>query len=214
MGRPLTIVVAGASAGVGRATAAAFARRGARIGLIAREPKSLQVTAAEVDRLGGRGLALPLDVADADAVAAAAQRVETEFGAIDVWINVAMLTVFSPIDKLTAAEIRRVTEVTYLGAVNGILAVLPHMRGRDRGLILQVGSALAYRGIPLQAAYCGAKFAIRGFLDSLRSELDYQGSGIRVCMIELPAVNTPQFDWARAHVRGEPRPVAPVFSRK
>jgi short-subunit dehydrogenase len=211
MSRPLTIVVAGASAGVGRATAAAFARRGAHIGLIAREPTSLQETAGEVDRLGGRGLALLLDVADADAVAAAADRVETDLGAIDVWINAAMLTVFSPIHKLSAAEIRRVTEVTYLGSVNGILAALRHMHRRDRGMIVQVGSALAYRGIPLQAAYCGAKFAIRGFLDSLRSELDFQRSGIRVCMVELPAVNTPQFDWARAHVGGEPRPVAPVY---
>ncbi len=206
-----TIVIAGASAGVGRATAVAFARRGARIGLVAREAESLLETAAQVNRAGGDGLALPLDVADAEAVAGAADRVERELGPIDLWINAAMLTVFSPIEKLDADEIRRVTEVTYLGSVNGILAALPHMRRRDRGTILQVGSALAYRGIPLQAAYCGAKFAIRGFLSSLRSELVHDGSGIRVCMVELPAVNTPQFNWARAHIAGKPRPVAPVF---
>ena len=141
----------------------------------------------------------------------AADKVERDLGPIDLWINAAMVTVFSPIHKLSAEEIRRVTEVTYLGSVHGILAALAHMRLRNRGTILQVGSALAYRGIPLQAAYCGAKFAIRGFLASLRSELIYDGSGIRVCMVELPAVNTPQFNWARAHVRGQPRPVAPVF---
>jgi short-subunit dehydrogenase len=156
-------------------------------------------------------LALPLDVADANAVGAAADRVERELGPIDVWINAAMATVFSPIKKLSAQEIRRVTEVTYLGSVHGVLAALKNMRPRNRGTILQVGSALAYRGIPLQAGYCGAKFAIRGFLGSLRSELIYERSRIRVCMVELPAVNTPQFNWARAHVPGQPRPVAPVF---
>lgn len=206
-----TIVIAGASAGVGRAAAAAFARRGARIGLIGREREALLETAAQVNRLGGDGLALPLDVADAEAVADAAGRVERELGPIELWINAAMLTVFSPIAKLDAEEIRRVTDVTYLGSVHGILAALAHMRRRNRGTILQVGSALAYRGIPLQAAYCGAKFAIRGFLSSLRSELVHDGSAIRVCMVELPAVNTPQFNWARAHIRGKPRPVVPVY---
>lgn len=211
MNRPLTIVVTGASAGVGRATAMAFARMGARIGLIARQADALAATAEDVNRAGGTGLALPLDLADADAVRAAAGRVETELGPIDLWINAAMLTVFSPIHELSAQEIRRVTDVTYLGSVNGVLAALAHMRPRNRGTILQVGSALAYRGIPLQSAYCGAKFAIRGFLGSLHSELDSEGSSIRVCMVELPAVNTPQFDWARAHVSGRPRPVAPVY---
>ncbi len=211
MDEPLTIVITGASAGVGRATAAAFARRGARIGLIARQAEALGETADEVRDRGGEALALPLDLADADAVRAAADRVEREWGPIDVWINAAMLTVFSPIAEMKAQEIRRVTEVTYLGSVHGIQAALAHMRPRNRGTILQVGSALAYRGIPLQAAYCGAKFAIRGFLDSLRSELIAENSGIRVCMVELPAVNTPQFDWARAHIGGTPRPVAPVF---
>lgn len=208
---PRTMVITGASAGVGRATAAAFARQGARIGLIARQPDALLQTAGEVTRLGGSGLALPLDLANAEAVNQAADRVERELGPIDLWINAAMLTVFSPIHKLSAEEIRRVTEVTYLGSVHGVLAALAHMRPRDRGTILQVGSALAYRGIPLQAGYCGAKFAIRGFLGSLRSELIREGSKIRVCMMELPAVNTPQFDWARAHVSGQPRPVAPVY---
>ncbi len=211
MNTPRTIVITGASAGVGRATAAAFARRGERIGLIARQPDALIETADEVNRLGGTGLPLPLDLADAGAVRDAANRVERDLGPIDLWINAAMLTVFSPIRDLAAEEIRRVTEVTYLGSVNGILAALSHMRLRNRGTILQIGSALAYRGIPLQAAYCGAKFAIRGFLASLRSELIHEGSGIRVCIVELPAVNTPQFDWARAHVHGQPRPVAPVF---
>lgn len=211
MNAPRTIVITGASAGVGRATAAAFAAEGARIGVIGREGEALLQTAAEVRRRGGVGLALPLDVADAGTVLAAAERVEHELGAIDLWINNAMLTVFGPVHALSAEEIRRVTEVTYLGSVHGVLAALAHMRPRNRGTILQVGSALAYRGIPLQAAYCGAKHAIRGFLASLRSELLHDHSAIRVCIVELPAVNTPQFDWARAHVRGEPRPVAPVF---
>jgi short-subunit dehydrogenase len=211
MPTPSTIVIAGASAGVGRATAAAFARRGARIGLIGREQDALVDTADEVRRLGGSALALPLDVADAQAVRDAADRVERELGTIDVWINAAMLTVFSPVRKLSAEEIRRVTEVTYLGSAHGVLAALAHMRPRNRGTILQVGSALAYRGIPLQAAYCGAKFAIRGFLESLRSELISDGSGVRLCIVQLPAVNTPQFDWARTHMPRRPRPVAPVF---
>ncbi|MBK8176676.1 MAG: SDR family oxidoreductase [Rhodospirillales bacterium] len=211
MNSPSTIVITGASAGVGRATAVAFAKRGARVGLIARQADALVATVEDVTRAGGTGLALPLDLADADAVRAATERVEEELGPIDLWINAAMLTVFSPIRDLRAQEIRRVTDVTYLGSVNGILAALAHMRPRDRGTILQVGSALAYRGIPLQSAYCGAKFAIRGFLGSLHSELKSEGSAIRVCMVELPAVNTPQFEWARAHVPSEPRPVAPVF---
>ncbi len=211
MHKPLTIVITGASAGVGRATAMAFARMGARIGLIARQADSLTATAEGVNRAGGTGLPLPLDLANADVVRAAADRTEEELGPIDLWVNAAMLTVFSPIQKLSAQEIRRVTDVTYLGSVNGVLAALAHMRPRNRGTILQVGSALAYRGIPLQSAYCGAKFAIRGFLGSLHSELESEGSSIRVCMVELPAVNTPQFNWARAHVPGEPRPVAPVF---
>jgi NADP-dependent 3-hydroxy acid dehydrogenase YdfG len=210
-GAAQTVVVTGASAGVGRATAAAFARQGARIGLIAREPQALAETAAEVERLGGKSLALPLDVADGDAMFAAAERVELELGEIDLWINSAMATVFAPAWKLTPQEMRRVTEVTYLGSVHGVLAALRHMRPRNRGIILQVGSALAYRGIPLQAGYCGAKFAVRGFLDSVRCDLQHEGSRMRVCMVELPAVNTPQFDWARARVRGKPRPVAPVF---
>jgi short-subunit dehydrogenase len=211
MPAPSTIVIAGASAGVGRATAAAFARRGARIGLIAREQEALLDTADEVARLGGSALVLPLDVADARAVRDAADRVERELGPIDVWINAAMATVFSPVRKLSAEEIRRVTEVTYLGSVHGVLAAVAHMRRRNRGTILQVGSALAYRGIPLQAAYCGAKFAIRGFLESLRSELISEGSGVRICIVQLPAVNTPQFDWARTQMPRQPRPVPPVF---
>src|SRR5690606_8404563 len=153
----------------------------------------------------------PLDVADAEAVFRAAEECEAQLGPIDVWVNNAMATVFSRVEDLTPEEVRRVTEVTYLGYVHGTMAALRHMRGRDRGVIVQVGSALAYRGIPLQAAYCGAKHAIRGFTDSLRTELHHNGSNIKLTAVHLPAVNTPQFDWARTHEPEAPRPVAPVF---
>ncbi|HET8726586.1 MAG TPA: SDR family oxidoreductase [Alphaproteobacteria bacterium] len=211
MNRPPIVVVTGASAGVGRACVRAFARDGASIGLIAREAGALEDTRREVERLGGRGLVLPLDVADARAVAAAADKVEDRFGPIDIWVNCAMATVFSRVAELTPDEIRRVTEVTYLGSVNGILAALDHMVPRNRGTIVQAGSALAYRGIPLQAAYCGAKHALRGFVDSLRTELLHDHSRVKITMVHLPAVNTPQFDWARTRGRHTPRPVAPVF---
>lgn len=204
------VVITGASAGVGRAIAHRFARDGWRIGLIARDAEALEQTGREVEQMGGTALALPADVADADAIFAAADRVVTTFGTIDVWINDAMVTVFSPVWKLTAEEFRRVTEVTYLGFVHGTMAALRHMRSADRGHIIQIGSALAYRGIPLQSAYCGAKHAIRGFTDSLRTELIHDRSRIRLTMMELPAVNTPQFDWARTHMPRQPRPVAPV----
>ncbi|MDQ2105572.1 SDR family oxidoreductase, partial [Azospirillum isscasi] len=172
---------------------------------------ALEDVAAEIERLGGRALVLPADVADADAVRAAADAVERSLGPIDVWVNNAMVTVFGRVRDLTPEEIRRVTEVTYLGSVHGTLAALRHMLPRDRGLILQVGSALAYRSIPLQAAYCGAKSAIRGFIDSLRSELIHDGSRLRVTMVHLPAVNTPQFDWARSHMPRRARPVGAIF---
>ncbi len=204
------VAITGASGGVGRAVARAFARRGARLGLIARGMDGLRATRAEAVGLGAEALALPADVADADAVAAAADRLAARFGGVDVWINNAMTTVFAPLSAMTAAEFRRATEVTYLGCVHGTLAALHHMRPRGRGAIVQVGSALAYRGIPLQAAYCGAKFAIRGFTDSLRCELLHEGSGIRVSMVQLPAVNTPQFLWCRTHLPRKPRPVPPV----
>lgn len=206
-----TIVITGASAGVGRAVAVACGRRGDRVALIARSRPGLDGAAAEVTAAGGEVLVQPCDVADADAVERAANHVEAAFGPIDVWVNAAMVTVFSPVERLTAAEVRRVTDVTYLGNVHGTLAALARMRRRDRGTIIQVGSALAYRGIPLQAPYCGAKHALRGFQDSVEAELRQEGSRVRLCMVQIPAVNTPQFDWARSHVDGRPRPMAPVY---
>lgn len=211
MKREAVVAVTGASGGVGRAVALAFARKGARIGLIARDRDALEEVGAEVGRLGGTALVLPLDVADADAVFAAAERMEAELGPLDIWVNNAMVTVYGLVSQLSPEEARRVTEVTYLGAVHGAMAALRHMRPRDRGLILQIGSALAYRSIPAQSLYCGAKAAIRGFIDSLRVELMHEKSGIRVTAVHLPAVNTPQFDWARCHLPERPRPVAPVY---
>jgi short-subunit dehydrogenase len=204
------VVVTGASAGVGRATAHAFARTGARLGLIARDRAALDDVRAEVERLGGRAKAVAADVADAAAVEAAAAAIEAALGPIAVWVNNAMVTVFGPVERITPAEFRRVTEVTYLGTVHGTMAALKRMRQRG-GVIVQVGSALAYRSIPLQAAYCGAKAAIRGFTDSLRSELLHDGSPVRLTMVQLPAVDTPQFDWARDLMEHQPRPVAPVY---
>ena len=205
------VVITGASAGVGRATVRRLAGPGLAVALIARGRDGLDATAKEVEAAGGRALVLPLDVADADAVDAAAERVEDELGPIDVWVNNAMLSVFSPVAELTAAEVRRVTEVTYLGYVHGTLAALRRMRPRDRGTIVQVGSALAYRAIPLQAAYCGAKHAMKGFTESLRCELLHDRSNVRVTMVQLPAVNTPQFDWVRSRLPGRPRPVPPIY---
>ncbi|MBZ9673661.1 SDR family oxidoreductase [Mesorhizobium sp. ES1-3] len=205
------VVVTGASAGVGRAVARRFAQAGASVALIAREAASLAETRAEIERGGTKITAIPADVADPEAVFKAIDTIEAELGPVDIWINNAMVTLFSPVAEMTPEEIRRVTEVTYLGFVYGTMAALARMRPRNSGLILQVGSALAYRGIPLQAAYCGAKHAIRGFTDALRTELLHDGSNIRVTMVQLPAVNSPQFDWARIHVPRTPRPVAPVF---
>jgi NADP-dependent 3-hydroxy acid dehydrogenase YdfG len=207
---PATVVVTGASAGVGRAIAHRFARAGWTIGLIARDQHALEQVKREVEELGGTGVVFPLDVTDAPAVFAAADDMVAQCGGIDVWINDAMVTVFSPVWKITPDEYRRVTEVTYLGYVHGTMAALRHMRARNSGTIIQIGSALAYRGIPLQAAYCGAKYAIRGFTDALRTELIHEQSAIKLTMVELPAVNTPQFDWARTHMARQPRPVAPV----
>ena len=214
-GRPMqlsdrAVVVTGASAGVGRATARLFARCGASVALLARDREALDETRAEIESVGGNALALPTDMANAQAVSEAAARVERELGPIAIWINNAMLTVYASVAQTTPDEFRRVTEATYLGFVYGTMAALSHMRPRDHGTIVQVGSALAYRGIPLQAAYCGAKHAIRGFTDSLRSELLHERSRVVVTMVQLPAVNTPQFDWARTHLRHTPRPVAPV----
>lgn len=205
------IVITGASAGVGRAVAHEYAKEGARIGLIARGREGLEGAKREVEDLGGEALVLPLDVADAAAVERAAQTVEETFGPIDIWVNNAMATVFAPIIDLEADEIKRVTEVTYLGFVYGTLSALRRMRPRDRGTIIQVGSALAYRGIPLQAAYCGAKHAIQGFNDSLYSELIHDGSSIHLTMVNLPAINTPQFDWSRSKMPRRAQPVPPIF---
>lgn len=205
------VVVTGASAGVGRATVRAFAGLGARIGLFARGREGLEATRTEVEKSGGLAMAVPLDVADAQEVEAGALAVEQKFGPIEYWINNAMTSVFSPVKEMTAEEFRRVTEVTYLGCVNGTLAALHRMLPRNHGVIIQVGSALAYRGIPLQAAYCGSKHAIQGFTESLRCELLHDGSNVRVTMVQMPALNTPQFSWVRNRLGRKPQPVPPIF---
>jgi NAD(P)-dependent dehydrogenase (short-subunit alcohol dehydrogenase family) len=205
------VVITGASAGVGRATVRAFAKRRASIALIARDTERLQAAAQEVEAAGGRALPLPTDVADPRAVESAAERVESQLGPIDIWINVAMATIYAPLHRIAPEEYRRATEVTYLGNVYGTMAALKRMRPRNRGTIVQVGSALAYRAIPLQAPYCGAKFAIRGFTDSLRLELLHDRINIHLTMVRMPALNTPQFDWGRNKLPKRPQPVPPIF---
>lgn len=205
------VVVTGASAGVGRAAALRFARAGAKVGLIARDQQALQEVADEIGQRGGTATIAAVDVADAEAVFAAADEFERELGPIDVWVNDAMLTVFSPVVDMSPDEFKRVTEVTYLGTVHGTMAALRHMTPRRRGHIVNVGSALAYRGIPLQSAYCGAKHAIRGFTASLRAELKHDRSPITVSIVELPAMNTPQFDWARTHMSRQPKPMGTIY---
>src|SRR6266550_565529 len=202
------VVITGASAGVGRATAQAFGRRKARVGLIARGRAGLEAAKREIEASGGEAIVLPLDVADHDAIEQAAAEVERTFGPIDIWVNNAMLSVFSPIMEMKPEEYRRVTEVTYLGTVWGTLAALRRMKPRNRGVIVQVGSALAYRGIPLQSAYCAAKHAMQGFHDSLRSELIHDSSNVRVVMVHMPALNTPQFRWVKSRLprKGQPVP--------
>lgn len=209
--RPEVVVITGASAGVGRATARAFGRQGAHIGLLARGRDGLEAARREIEAAGGTALALPTDVSKADAVEAAAAAVEAQFGPIDVWVNDAMVSVFAPLSATHADEFHRVTEVTYLGFVYGTMAALRRMRPRNRGVIVQVGSALAYRSIPLQAAYCGAKHAIRGFTDSVRCELHHEGSRVRLTMVQLPALNTPQFSWVLSRLPRRPQPVPPIF---
>ena len=209
--RKKIVVVTGASAGVGRATAIAFAKKGATVALLARGLEGLQGAAREIEALGGKVLIIQVDVADAAQVDAAAERIEQELGPIDVWVNNAMVTVFSKAMDMTAEEYRRVTEVSYLGTVHGTLSALRRMRPRNCGSIIQVGSALAYRGIPIQSAYCAAKFAVRGFTDSVRVELMHEKSAIQLTMVQLAAFNTPQFQWARHRINAEPTPLPPIF---
>jgi short-subunit dehydrogenase len=205
------VVITGAGAGIGRAAATEFARGGCDVALLSRDPDRLEHAAAELRRFGVRALPIPTDVADAQAVDAAAERVELELGPIDVWVNVAMATVFAPVHKLTAEEFQRGTAVTYLGQVHGTMAALRYMRPRNRGSIVSVGSALAYRSVPLQSIYCGAKFAVRGFLDALRSELYHDKVNVTITAVDLPAVNTPQFDWARNKMGRKAMPVPPIY---
>lgn len=205
------VVVTGAGAGLGRAIVQSFARRGAHVGLIARGRERLEDAKHEVEQAGGRALVLPADVGDPEAVEAAAAKVEAQLGPIDVWVNNAMTTVFSPVREMTPDDFTRVTDVTYLGFVYGTLAALKRMLPRDRGTIVQVGSALAYRSIPLQSAYCGAKHAMVGFTDSLRSELIHDGSRVRVTVVHMPALNTPQFSWCKSRMPRKPQPVPPIF---
>jgi NAD(P)-dependent dehydrogenase (short-subunit alcohol dehydrogenase family) len=208
---PEVVVITGASAGVGRAAVQAFARRGAHIGLISRGEAGLEGARREVEELGGKALSLPTDVSDPAAIQRAADATESAFGPIDIWVNDAMESVFSPFKEMTAAEFKRVTEVTYLGFVYGTQAALSRMLPRNRGTIVQVGSALAYRGIPLQSAYCGAKHAIQGFTESVRCELLHDKSRVWITMVQMPALNTPQFGWVRSRLPDKAQPVPPIF---
>jgi len=207
----MVVVITGASAGVGRATARSFGERHARVGLLARGGDGLKSARREIEAAGGEAIDVQCDVADADAVEAAADAVERELGPIDVWVNNAMVGVFDEFVDVSPDDFRRVTDVTYLGCVNGTRSALRRMMGRDRGAIVQVGSALAYRGIPLQAAYCGAKHAIEGFTESVRTELLHRGSSVRIVQVHLPALNTPQFHWVKTDLTRHPRPVPPIY---
>ncbi|MGI8495633.1 MAG: SDR family oxidoreductase, partial [Pyrinomonadaceae bacterium] len=210
-GKPEVIVITGASAGLGRAIARRFAQTGAHLGLIARGRDGLEGAKADVENLGGKAIIIEGDVADPETTEKAAQIVEDKFGEIDIWINNAMVSVFSPVKEMQPEEYKRVTEVTYLGVVYGTLAALRRMLPRDRGVIVQVGSALAYRGIPLQSAYCASKHAIQGFMDSLRSELIHDKSNVRTSMVQMPAMNTPQFSWVKSRLPNKPQPVPPIY---
>ncbi|WP_345964383.1 SDR family oxidoreductase [Streptomyces sp. BRB040] len=209
--RGQVVVVTGATGGVGRAAARAFGARGDRVALLARGEYALERAAEEIREAGGQALPLVVDVADAEAVDAAAGRIEEELGPIDVWVNAAFSTVFAPVAEIRPEELRRATEVTYFGFVHGTQAALRRMTPRDRGTIVQVGSALAERSVPLQAVYCGAKHAIQGFTESLRCELLHDRSGVRVTMVQMPGLNTPQFSWVLTRLPRHPRPVAPVY---
>lgn len=209
--RNQVVVVTGASGGVGRATVREFAKRGDRIALLSRGIDRLNAARQEVEEAGGRALVLPTDVADPEQVEAAAAKTEGEFGPIDVWVNNAMTTIFSPFAEIRPDEYKRATEVTYLGCVYGTMAALKRMKARNRGTIVQVGSALAYRSIPLQAPYCGAKHAIIGFTDSIRSELIHDRSSVHLTVVHLPGLNTPQFSWGRTRLPNHPQPVPPIY---
>ena len=208
---PDVVVITGATAGVGRAVARRFATDGAKIGLLARGKEGLEATAREIENLGGTALAVQTDVADFEQVESAADRIEKELGSIDIWINNAMTSVFAPIEKIEPEEFRRVTEVTYLGTVWGTMVALDKMTARNHGKIVQVGSALGYRGIPLQSAYCGAKHGVQGFNDSLYAELLHDDSDVQLTLVNLPAVNTPQFRWVRSKLPKKAQPVPPIF---
>lgn len=205
------VVITGSSAGLGRAIAHGFAKRGARIGLVARNPEALNAAKEECEKLGGQAMVLPTDVSDADAVEEAASRVEEEFGPIDIWVNDAMVSVFSPVKEMEPSDYKRVTDVLYLGFVYGTLSALKRMLPRDRGTIVQIGSALSYRSIPLQSAYCACKHAINGFTDSLRCELHHDKSNVRVTAVQMPAMNTTQFDWVKNRMPNDTQPVPPIY---
>jgi NAD(P)-dependent dehydrogenase (short-subunit alcohol dehydrogenase family) len=210
--RPEVVVITGASAGIGRAAVQQFARRGAHIALIARDPERLEAARAEAERLGSpRAIAISADTADYDQVEAAAERVETELGPIDIWVNNAMATVFAPFADIAPEDFRRVTDVTYHGFVWGTMAALKRMRPRDRGTIVQVSSALAYRSIPLQSPYCGAKHAIKGFTQSVRTELEHEHSNVHVAVVDMPGVNTPQFEWCKTTLTHHPQPIGTYY---
>ena len=209
--KPMVVVITGASAGVGRATAREFAKCGASLGLLARGEEGLEGARKEVEAAGGRALVLPADVADPSQVEAAADAIERELGPIDIWVNNAMVSILAPLTDVNPEEFRRVTEVTYLGYVWGTMSALKRMRPRNRGCVIQVGSALAYRAIPLQAAYCGAKHAIRGFTESVRCELLHDGSEVRLTVVELPGLNTPQFEWIRNRMPHKSQPVGTIY---
>jgi NAD(P)-dependent dehydrogenase (short-subunit alcohol dehydrogenase family) len=211
MTTPHVVVITGASAGIGRATARLFGAQGARVGLLARGQAGLDAAATDVETAGGQALAIPTDVADYDQLEQAATQIEERFGPIDVWVNVAFTSVFAPLHQINAAEFRRVTEVSYLGFVHGTMIALSRMRPRNRGTIVQVGSALGARGIPLQSAYCGAKHAINGFTESVRTELLHEHSSIHITIAQMPAVNTPQFSWVLSRLPHHPQPVPPIY---
>ncbi len=206
-----TVVITGASAGIGRATAQQFGQRGANVVLLARGAAGLDGAARDVEARGGKALAIPTDMADHSAVVAAADEAESAFGSIDVWVNVAFTSVFAPFGEISAEEFKRVTEVSYLGYVHGTMAALAKMRPRNRGTIVQVGSALSQRSIPLQSAYCGAKHAVNGFTESVRCELFHEGSKVRITVVQMPAVNTPQFSWVLSRLPRHPQPVPPIY---